>query len=112
MKQQIQELFDIPSTIVTTFEDKRAAFRASHAALAASGTVSLELAAAGLPAVIAYKLNPLTHFIVKRLVKVKFTPAVKESAPRSRTVPPVFLSSMNSTSSPGASPKPMKEPVQ
>jgi len=40
--------------------------------LAASGTISLELAAAGLPSVIAYKINSLTHFLVRRLVKIKY----------------------------------------
>ena len=39
---------------------KRAAFAAADAALAASGTVSLELAAAGTPMVIAYDANALT----------------------------------------------------
>jgi lipid-A-disaccharide synthase len=49
---------------------KRAAFAASAAALAASGTVSLELAAAGTPMVIAYDGNPVTAFIVRRLVRI------------------------------------------
>ena len=39
---------------------KRAIFAAADAALAASGTVSLELAAAGTPMVIAYAANPLS----------------------------------------------------
>lgn len=45
--------------IVDTEEDKFAAFRASRAALAASGTVTLELALAGTPAVVAYKVDPV-----------------------------------------------------
>ncbi len=40
-------------------EDKFAAFRLSEAALAASGTVTLELAAAGTPMVVAYRVDPL-----------------------------------------------------
>ncbi|MBY0463294.1 MAG: lipid-A-disaccharide synthase [Alphaproteobacteria bacterium] len=61
----------IPYTLVTTSSDKYAAFFASNAALAASGTVSLELAFTNLPMVIAYKVSFLTYFIVKRLVKIK-----------------------------------------
>jgi lipid-A-disaccharide synthase len=38
---------------------KYAAFRSAHAALAASGTVSLELALSGVPMVIAYKVSKL-----------------------------------------------------
>jgi len=49
---------------------KRAAFAAADAALAASGTVSLELAAAGTPMVIGYDANRLTAWLAKRLVRV------------------------------------------
>ena len=60
----------LPYTIVDS-SDKYAAFFASNAALAASGTVCLELAFAGLPMVIAYKVSSITYFIIKRLVKIK-----------------------------------------
>jgi len=46
-----------PVEIVTGLDAKRAAFRRAHAALAASGTVSLELALAGVPMVVAYKVD-------------------------------------------------------
>jgi lipid-A-disaccharide synthase len=45
---------------------RAAAFRAGDVALAASGTVSLELAAAGCPMVIAYAMNPLTMWLMRR----------------------------------------------
>ncbi len=47
------------------------AFAASRAALGASGTVALELALAGLPMVIAYRLNPLTEVLLDRVLKVR-----------------------------------------
>lgn len=50
--------------------DKRAAFRAANLALAASGTVSLELAAAGTPMVIAYDMNWLSRQLIKRMLQV------------------------------------------
>jgi lipid-A-disaccharide synthase len=43
--------------VVTGIEAKKAAFRRAHAALAASGTVSLELALSGVPMVVAYKVD-------------------------------------------------------
>ena len=46
------------------------AMAAADAALAASGTVSLELAAMGAPMAIAYKTSPLTAAIVRRLLTV------------------------------------------
>ncbi|WP_172295148.1 lipid-A-disaccharide synthase [Pseudoruegeria sp. HB172150] len=49
---------------------KRAAFAAADAALAASGTVSLELAAAATPMVIAYDMNWLTWQIASRMLKI------------------------------------------
>ena len=49
---------------------KRAAFGAADVALAASGTVSLELAANDLPMVIAYDLNWLTYKLVARAAQV------------------------------------------
>lgn len=50
--------------------DKRAAFAAAEVALAASGTVSLELAAAGTPMVVAYRPNWLTWQLAKRMVRI------------------------------------------
>ncbi len=47
-------------------EAKRAAFAASDVALAASGTVSLELAAAGVPMVIGYDMSRLSWWIMRR----------------------------------------------
>jgi lipid-A-disaccharide synthase len=48
------------------------AFHAADAALAASGTVALETGLAGLPTVIAYRVNPLTAAIAKRLIKIEY----------------------------------------
>jgi lipid-A-disaccharide synthase len=51
-------------------EEKSDGFAASRAALAASGTVALELALAGLPMVVGYRLNPLTEALLARTVRV------------------------------------------
>jgi lipid-A-disaccharide synthase len=53
--------------IVVGEADKFAAFRRAHAALAASGTVTLELALAGVPTVVAYRVDILAK-LFKRLV--------------------------------------------
>lgn len=50
---------------------KNAAFRRARAALAASGTVTLELALAGVPMVGAYRVHPLEGWVARRLIKVK-----------------------------------------
>src|SRR5215469_10575001 len=51
--------------------DKYDAFAASRAALAASGSVALELALARLPMVVGYQLNPLTEALLDRVLKVR-----------------------------------------
>ena len=51
--------------------EKYDAFAASRAALAASGSVALELALARLPMVVGYRLNPLTEAFLNRVLKVR-----------------------------------------
>jgi lipid-A-disaccharide synthase len=60
----------VKPTIIAGEEAKYAAFRRAHAALAASGTVTLELALAGVPMVVAYKVDPLVRMF-KRGLKAK-----------------------------------------
>jgi lipid-A-disaccharide synthase len=61
---------DIPITIVQ--HDHYAAMRLCEVVIAASGTVTLELALLGVPMVIVYKGNPLSFMIAKRLVKIPY----------------------------------------
>ena len=51
--------------------EKYDAFAASRVALAASGSVALELALARLPMVVAYRLNPLTEALLDRVLRVR-----------------------------------------
>jgi lipid-A-disaccharide synthase len=56
----------ISPQIITAPALKRGAFAAADVAMAASGTVSLELAANACPMVIAYDLNRLTFWLMRR----------------------------------------------
>jgi lipid-A-disaccharide synthase len=51
---------------------KADAMAGATAALACSGTVTTELAAAGCPMVVAYRLGPLTYQIAKRIVRTRY----------------------------------------
>jgi lipid-A-disaccharide synthase len=51
--------------VVVGETEKRAAFRSAHAAFAKSGTVTLELAVAGVPMVAAYKAGAVEAWIVR-----------------------------------------------
>jgi lipid-A-disaccharide synthase len=48
------------------------AMKAATVALACSGTVTTELALAGVPMVVGYRLGPITHAILKRLIRTKY----------------------------------------
>lgn len=65
---------------------KRAAFAAADIALAASGTVSLELAASKTPMVIAYNLTWLSRQIVKRRLLID-TATLVSLVTDTRTIP-------------------------
>lgn len=68
--------------VTTSDEDKYDAFKAARCALAASGTVALELGLAGTPAVIAYKVHPITAGLYRRFIKTKFANLVNIMAGR------------------------------
>ena len=57
-------------TIAVGETEKRAAFRRARAALAKSGTVTLELALSGIPMVTAYRVGAAEAFILRRAIRV------------------------------------------
>lgn len=62
--------WSVAPIVVEAAEDKRAAFAAADLALAASGTVSLELAANRVPMVIAYDASWISWHIVWNMLRV------------------------------------------
>jgi lipid-A-disaccharide synthase len=60
----------VPPRIVVETAEKQAAFRIARAALAKSGTVTLELALAGVPTVGAYRVSWLEGVVGRRMIKV------------------------------------------
>jgi lipid-A-disaccharide synthase len=57
-------------SVIVGSDEKADALASLTGALAASGTVTLELTLAGVPTVAAYRMNPLTMMIVRRMAKV------------------------------------------
>lgn len=66
--------------------EKKAIFKLSKAALAASGTVSLEMAASQTPMVIAYDMNLISRIIISRMLKID-TVTLVNLVSQTRTVP-------------------------
>jgi len=56
--------------VVIGENEKRAVFRTAHAALAKSGTVTLELALSGVPMVTAYRTSAVEAMIFRRVLNV------------------------------------------
>jgi lipid-A-disaccharide synthase len=77
------------SILVSDTEDKHDAFAASAAALTKSGTSTLELAMAGVPMLMTYRVNPLTAAIAHRLVGVRYASLVNLLA--GREIIPEFI---------------------
>lgn len=79
----------VPVEVVRGVEAKERAFAQAQAALAASGTVALELAVAAVPAVIAYRLTGIGSLFSAKLLKVPFVSLVNLIA--GKMVQPEFL---------------------
>ncbi len=75
LKPYIENFFagrGINPILIDQDDDKFDCFSASMIALAASGTVSLELALTDTPHIIAYKVNPLSAWLARRLIKTPY----------------------------------------
>jgi lipid-A-disaccharide synthase len=72
--------------IVTEVADKHDAFATAGAALTKSGTSTLELALAGVPMAVTYRVNPLTGWMARKMIRVPFVAMVNLLALR-RLVP-------------------------
>jgi len=56
------------------------AMAAADAALACSGTITTELAAAGCPMVVAYRLGPVSYEIARRIVRTRYITLINIAA--------------------------------
>ena len=70
--ESITSSLDTPCHIFTDPKQKWPVFKSCDSAIAVSGTVGLELAAANIPHLITYKVNNLTYQILKRVIKTKY----------------------------------------
>ncbi len=67
---ELTSRWPIRPRIVLDEAEKHAAFRRARAALAASGTVTLELALAGVPSVAAYRVPVLEELMLRMMVRI------------------------------------------
>lgn len=62
----------VPILVVETQADRYGAFKASSAAIAASGTVALELAICDIPHLVAYKVSPFSALLARKFLHIQF----------------------------------------
>lgn len=96
-KNKIINLFDetkLDYYITENQSEKYNLFSNIDFALCASGTVTIELAKAGTPMLVLYKLNYITWYIVKNLAKVK-TATILNILLKENFVPELFQDQVN-----------------
>ncbi len=62
----------MPIHLVVGDAEKKNAFAACEAALAKSGTISLETVLAGIPTITAYRAHPLSAWLVRRMIRIPY----------------------------------------
>jgi len=72
----------IQPLIITELQEKHDAYAAAGAALTKSGTSTLELALAGVPMAVTYRVNPLTAAMARRMIRVPYVAMVNLLADR------------------------------
>ena len=80
--------WSVPVEIVPS-ESRYDLYEKTYIAIAASGTVSAELAMMHVPAIIVYKMNPITVWLARRLIDIKWVSLVNILL--NRTVYPELL---------------------
>lgn len=70
--RQAVENAKLPIRIIEGEDERRAAFQNAEVAIAASGTVALELAIVGVPHIVAYKVPKLTEWLARRFLHIQF----------------------------------------
>jgi lipid-A-disaccharide synthase len=75
-----QDMEDLNIQVI--HHDRYSVMAACDLVMAASGTVTLELAILQIPMVVAYRISPITYFIGRRLIKSKYAALVNLVANR------------------------------
>ena len=98
--------------------DTYTAIRHAQAAVVNSGTASLEAALIGTPQIVCYKVNPISAFIIRRIVKVRYAslvnlilnrPAVPELLQQDFTPERLYLELTHLLTTPSQQPLAYKE---
>ncbi len=70
--EEMSKKFNVEYFLIEQQNYKKMAFSSCDFAIAKSGTNAIEISLNKIPLIIAYKINFLTHFIAKRMIKIKY----------------------------------------
>ena len=76
------QAWPVQPIIVTDLHDKHDAYAAAGAALTKSGTSTLELALAGVPMAVTYRVNPVSAAMARRMLRIPHVAMVNLLAQR------------------------------
>ncbi|MBN8532440.1 MAG: lipid-A-disaccharide synthase, partial [Alphaproteobacteria bacterium] len=62
----------VKTMVIGDARERRNAYAAADAALVKSGTATLEIALAGVPMVVTYKVNPVSAWIIARMIRTRY----------------------------------------
>lgn len=86
---------DYNNILIVKEKEKYDLYSSADLAIAKSGTITTELGLYGVPMVVAYKVNILSYFLIKLLIKVKFASIINILA-GSRVIPELLQNDCNS----------------
>ncbi len=92
--QQDAATWPVRPVIVSDLDDKHDAYAAASAALTKSGTSTLELALAGVPMAVTYRVNAVSAFMARRMIRVPHVAMVNLLAGRA-AVPELLQADCN-----------------
>lgn len=73
LNKLIKSYLSVTSDVILVDEEnKESLFSSSDIALTKSGTITTELAFYKIPMVVAHKVNPFSHWLLKKIIKVKY----------------------------------------
>lgn len=79
LKQEIiaaTKNWSVPVHITTTKKERLEAFQTADVALTKSGTVTLELALYNVPMIVTYRINPISAWLLRRMIRIQYTSMV------------------------------------
>ena len=95
VRRAVQD-WPVKPVIVTALDDKHDAYAAAGAALTKSGTSTLELALAGVPMAVTYRVNTISAVMARRMIRVPHVAMVNLLA-KSALVPELLQADCNPT---------------